>query len=148
MAVRPRGYEPWSETNPKEKRVMTSLAYSLPIGLERKRVVLVQPVVKSIVASRSSAKLVLAMNGFKTIAWSLVFLVVITGLPALAAKGLRHDANWYACEQNPAPCRPSSFGTCVLNTNCAPRAPVPKPMQDDNWPANMILGYAIIRLSA
>jgi hypothetical protein len=136
---------------------MTSFASNLPIGLERKRVVLVRPLVKSIVASRSIAKLVpntsvrrpaIAMDGFKTMAWSLLFLVVMAGLPALAAKGLRHDANWYACEQNSTPCRPSIFGTCVPNTNCAPRAHVPKPMQDDNWPANMILGYAVIRLSA
>jgi hypothetical protein len=37
---------------------MTSFAYNVPIGRERKRVVLVQAVVKSIIASPSSAKLV------------------------------------------------------------------------------------------
>jgi hypothetical protein len=135
---------------------MTSFAYDLPIGRERNRGVLVQAVAKSIVASPSSVKLVpnksvrqlaVAMSG-KAIARLLVVSVAMAGSPALAAKGLVHHADWYACEQNATPCRLSIFGTCVPNTNCAARVHVLKPMPDDNWPANLILGYAVIRLVA
>lgn len=87
------------------------------------------------------------MSG-RAIARPLVLSVAMAGSPALAAKGLRQDANWYACEQNAVPCRPLFVGTCFPNANCAPRAYVPNPMQDDNWPANLILGHAVIPLAA
>jgi hypothetical protein len=128
---------------------MANFSYSGSSGLERKRVIVVQPAVKSIAASLSMVKcvpntsvrrLATAMNGFKAIAGSLVISVAMAGAPALATKGPRYDANWYSCEQNAVPCRPSIFGACVSNRNCAARTPVPKPMQEDNWPANMILG--------
>jgi hypothetical protein len=130
---------------------MTSVAYKLPVGLERKRVVLVQPLLKSIVAGPSIVKrvpntwvrrLVIAMRGFKAIAGSLIVSVAMAESPALAAKSLRHDANWYFCDQNAAPCSRSIVGTCVPSSNCTPRAHVPKPVQDDDWPANTILGGA------
>ena len=131
---------------------MTNITFHLPIDLAtpapvNKQSVLVQPVVKPVVATTPTAGLApntsvqpaaAAMNGFKTLAKLLVLSVGLTSSPALAAQGARHDAHRHSYEQQAAACRHSTFGTCMASENCTTQGCGPSPTQQD-WPAGMIL---------
>jgi hypothetical protein len=98
------------------------------------------PFVASPPIAKHMRRISTTMNDLKAIVWVLVFLVIVTGAPPLAAKGLRHDTSWHAREQKAALCRQAIVGTCVPATIVVPRGYAPKQMQNDDWPANLNLG--------